>query len=178
MATLIQAIKDRAFLNGPRLDLTMENGVIDGLIKKTNFTSTDENGEVIEYLEIPLVEPIMVGMSTDPTIGQFEVSSVYIREILLHTLTIEDNVRQGDKGLYFVRHKDLDGKKVEVEFVADISSTHTDQAGFAFCVYQHEKISSWIKNRRKAESEKSKTSRQTLLEQIRQRRNAAGLGKS
>jgi hypothetical protein len=112
----------------------------------------------------------MVGMSTDPAIGQFEVSSVYIRETLLHTLTIEDNVRQGDKGLYFVRHKDVDGKKVEVEFVADISSTHTDQAGFAFCVYQHEKISSWIKNRRNSLSEERKTSRQTLLEQIRQRR--------
>jgi hypothetical protein len=170
MATLIQALKDRAFMNGPRLDLTMENGKIDGTIKKTNFTSTDEHGEVIEYLEIPLVEPIMVGMSTDPAIGQFEVSSVYIRETLLHTLTIEDNVRQGDKGLYFVRHKDVDGKKVEVEFVADISSTHTDQAGFAFCVYQHEKISSWIKNRRNSLSEERKTSRQTLLEQIRQRR--------
>jgi len=124
-----------------------------------------------EEYQIVDVKIIMVGMSTDPSIGQFEVTSVYIRETLLHTLTIEDNVRQGDKGLYFVRNKEVDGKKVEVEFVADISATHTDQAGFAFCVYQHEKISSWIKNRRNSLSEERKTSRQTLLEQIRQRRS-------
>jgi hypothetical protein len=176
MATIYDAILDKAFMNGPRLNLTItgtgKDTKISGTIEKTDFTSTDENGETIEYLKIPLIKPVKVGMSSDPVAGKFDVDHVFVRETFLRTLTIEDNLRQDpDGGVYFVRNKKIGETEVEMEFVADISSTHTIQYGEPFCLYQEVKISTWLKEQRKNSSEQKKTRRQELMEAITAKRN-------
>lgn len=172
MATIFEALLDKAFMNGVRLDLkitgTGKDAKISGLIQKTDFTSTDENDETIEYLKVGLFKPAEVGMSNDPAAGKFDVDHVFIRETFFRTLTMEDNVRQDpDGGVYFVRTKKVGDAEIEVEFVADISSTHTIQYGAPFCIYQEEKISSWIKQQRRQNSEVKKTRKEELLDAIR-----------
>ena len=176
MATILEALVDKAFMNGPRLNLTItgtgKDAKISGTIERTDATSTDENGETIEYLKIPLVKSIEVGMSSDPSAGKFAVDYVFVKEIFLRTLTLEDNVRQDPNGgVYFVRNKKIGDVEVEVEFVGDISSTHTIQQGEPFCIYQEEKISSWLKQQRKNNSDERKSRRQQLMEAVLAKRN-------
>lgn len=169
MATFYEALLDKAFLNGARLNLkitgTGADTKISGTIEKTNFTSSDGNGGTIEYLKVQLIKPITVGMSADPKAGSFDVDHVYFRETLLRTLVVGQDVKQDpDGGVYFVRNKKIGDEMVEMEFVADISSTHTIEYGEPFCVYQEEKISNWLKQQREARSQEKKTRRQLVME--------------
>lgn len=169
MAKLIEALKDRSIFNGARLAIFRDaDGKIDvSAVQRTSFTSVDDNGDLDEYLKVPLVKPMFVGMSVHPDEVGFEIDHVYIRESLFAILDDVENFREDKDGGYFVRKKKIGDVEVEKEFETDISATHSADAGFAFAIYQEEKIAAWIRGRRSQLSDERKTKRQSLLEAIR-----------